>query len=340
MGERVMPRAMSRSWSWLAMAALGAACDEPIPFAWETRDSPATDAVGATDGIDAGADAFDDVPVVTAPCPIADEVFTPWCVECHDGDRYPDLRAGALGALAGAPARAYAGRTVVVAGDASASLLLDKMHGASGVGPVMPPDGALDGQLVDAVAAWITSGAPACGGVEPIDPVDPGPPVPGDTITFGGPPSGFQSTRPTWADAGTCTAQQWWKYAGDTESASMHPGRACIDCHTREGEGPRFSYAGTVYPSVVDSDDCRGVQGVEVEILDDGDQVLGRTTTNAAGNFAWRKTALAFHAGYRARLTYQGRSREMTLPQATSGDCNTCHGASGTDGAPGRMVAP
>jgi hypothetical protein len=318
-----------------ASVAAMAGCDEPLGFAWDVRSSP-----GFAD-VPTRASA-PEVPTVEGPCAIADAVFTPYCVECHDGaTAFPDLRAGALGRLAGLAAEGYPGQTLVVPGHPGASFLYLKMHApAAGQGKLMPPAGAVPPELLGAVAAWITAGAPACAGVADPGPAEPILPVPGGAITFGAPPSGYQTSAPAWAEHGTCTPQQWWKYQGDTESANMHPGVACIDCHTRTDDGPVFSYAGTIFANVADTDDCRGVTGVAVEILDAAGQVLGRAVTNAAGNFSWRASLLPFRADYRARLTFQGRTREMKLPQPSNGDCNTCHDSTGSEGAPGRMVAP
>ena len=119
----------------------------------------------------------------------------------------------------------------------------------------------------------------------------------------------------------------------------MHPGLDCIGCHTREREGPTYSYAGTIYPSVDEASDCRGVSGVTVDIIDESDVIIGTTTSNTAGNFYFKKSALAFRP-YRARLSYQGREREMTLIQHASGDCNTCHDSTGKQGTLGRIVVP
>lgn len=310
----------------------GAACDEAIPFALEVRGSP--DAAGA----DTSAA---DIPTVDGPCPIADDVFTPYCVECHEGTKhYPDLRAGALGRLAGATALAYPGQTLVVAGNSGASLLFTKLHAGTGIGALMPPDGALSQGLLDEVAAWIDGGAAACTGVVDPGPTEPPIPTPGGTITFTATAANFQTTKPSWAESGTCTSQSWWKFEGDTESGSMHPGRDCIDCHDRDEEAPGLAYAGTVYPNVADTDDCRGVKGVKVEILDEAGATIASTTTNTGGNFYWRTRDLTYRSPYRARLSFDGRTREMTLPVSTDGDCNTCHGTTGSNGAPGRMVAP
>lgn len=323
-----------------ALAALGigslGGCEEPLGFAWDVRGSPGFD--------DAVADTTvaPEVPVVTGPCPIADNVFTPNCVRCHNGAKdYPDLRAGALGRLVGAATKSYPGHILVVAGDPAASFLMTKVHGPSaGQGALMPPGAALTTDLQDQITAWINDGAKACDGVVDPGPVDPIVPEPGGPITFSNPPTGFQATHPSWAEAGTCTSQQWWKYEGDTESANMHPGQACIECHTNSEDAPGLTYAGTVFANVADTRDCRGVQGVAVEILNDAGTTLMRTTTTASGNFRFDSDLYSFIGNYRARLSYQGRTREMTLPQASNGDCNTCHGTVGTEGAPGRMVAP
>jgi hypothetical protein len=328
-----------RTVAVIACLGLGAGaiagCDEPLGFAWDVRSSPGFGDVPASGTAPA-------IPRVEGPCAVADTVFTPYCVRCHDGAKaFPDLRAGALGRLAGLAAQAYPDETLVVPGHPGASFLYMKMQGpAAGQGKLMPPDGAVAAELLATVAGWITDGAPACAGIVDPGPAAPAIPIPGGTIAFGAPPSGFQTTHPTWAEHGTCTPEQWWKYAGDSESANMHPGVACIECHTRSDEGPTFSYAGTVFANVADTDDCRGVTGVAVEILDAAGQVLGKTTTNAAGNFAWRASHLVFRGDYRARLTYEGRTREMMLPAGSSGDCNTCHDSQGREGAPGRMVAP
>src|SRR6185369_12370161 len=126
----------------------------------------------------------------------------------------------------------------------------------------------------------------------------------GGAVDFGGPPSGFAAGHPGWAADGACSSDQWWQYQGLFASSSMHPGSDCVSCHVQAG-GPDFAYAGTIYPELVDPDDCRGVPGVKVEILDGNGQPVGSTTTNEAGSFFFRG---AYVDGYRARLTYQDRT--------------------------------
>lgn len=65
----------------------------------------------------------------------------------------------------------------------------------------------------------------------------------------------------------------------------MHPGLECIGCHQREGEGPRFDIAGTVYPTAHEPDDCNGTgSGITVVITDSTGRQLSLQTT-AVGNF-------------------------------------------------------
>ena len=141
---------------------------------------------------------------------------------------------------------------------------------------------------------------------------------------------------------GTCSTDQYWQF-GDTESSRMHPGRPCLECHQRENEGPQLGFLGTIQQDLNDTNDCRGVGDITVDILDDADgSVMATTTTNNAGNFIIENSDLCTQASclpYRVRLTLDGRSREMLTAQ-TDGDCMKCHTAVGVDGAPGRIVAP
>ena len=53
-----------------------------------------------------------------------------------------------------------------------------------------------------------------------------------------------------------CTSGTTWA-GGDHGSAVMHPGEACIACHTTD-HGPKFAAAGTVFPTSHEPDDCNG----------------------------------------------------------------------------------
>jgi hypothetical protein len=245
----------------------------------------------------------------------------------------------------GAVSPGYAGRTLVVAGNPEASFLFQKMAGTQGAGGrgIMPPAGAVTAAELELVRAWIAEGAPDdCNGVPPPPeplPIEPG----GDISGHIAAPSivqGYSSSVPSGV-TGTCSTGQYWQFR-DRESSRMHPGRACLECHIREDEGPTRGFLGTVQQNVNDSDDCRGVGDTLVEILNDVDgSVMASTTTNNAGNFIIESAQCAGAScpPYRVRLTLDGRTREMLTPQ-TNGDCMSCHTAAATDLAPGRIVAP
>lgn len=283
-----------------------------------------------------------DTTTTSLGCAVAEQLFMPYCERCHNqGDNYPDLGAGAMRHLVNADALAYPGEKLVVPGDLAASFLYRKVHGpAADEGIIMPPpeEDTAPAEGIAALEAWINGGAPPCEGWEEPGAMTPVLPTPGGAITFNAAPSGFQTTQPGWSEDGTCSAQQWWKYQGETESANMHPGQDCVGCHQRE-RGPALSFGGTVYPSLDEASDCRGVSGVKVELIDADDNTFASTTTNNGGNFYFRSRNLTFRP-YRVRLTYQGREREMQLIQSSSGDCNTCHDSSGNNGTLGRVVAP
>jgi len=118
----------------------------------------------------------------------------------------------------------------------------------------------------------------------------------------------------------------------------MNPGRACISCHAGEEEAPRFTIAGTLYPTGHEPKLCNGVNGTtgaRVVIVDAANRTV-TLTPNAAGNFTYTG---AISTPYTAKVTYQGRERIMPVAQ-TSGDCNSCHTQTGANGAPGRITLP
>lgn len=177
-----------------------------------------------------------------------------------------------------------------------------------------------------ALSNWIAAGYPAgtCAGVT------------GTGGTAGGVPDPLG--RPA-----ICTSNAFWT-GGNNGSASMNPGRACINCHASGGAGedgneaPLFAIAGTVYPTGHEPDLCNGVNGTtgaRVVIVDGANRTI-TLTPNAAGNFTYSG---ALTTPYHAKVTYQGRERIMTSAQ-TSGDCNGCHTQNGADGAPGRITLP
>jgi hypothetical protein len=122
----------------------------------------------------------------------------------------------------------------------------------------------------------------------------------------------------------------------DTTGSNMRPGGACVACHDATS-GPSFRIGGTVMRSQHDDENCNGASGVTVEITDAANQVIS-LTTNTAGNFEQRGNATVTFP-IKAKVKYNGREKVMVSAQA-SGDCNACHTAAGTSGAPGRITVP
>lgn len=187
----------------------------------------------------------------------------------------------------------------------------------------MPPAGprATEAEIV-ALEAWIAAGTPA-GSCDARDPFDT--PV-------------------------QCTSMRTWPASAD-EGPEMHPGGACITCHSAQRDGPDLWLGGTVYPSAHEPDDCLGASGGDtiVEITDADGRVF-ELVPNASGNFLLENEEEAdddyvapftptFRYPYRARVLHDGRERAMATPQ-TSGDCNSCHTVAGANGAPGRILLP
>ena len=131
--------------------------------------------------------------------------------------------------------------------------------------------------------------------------------------------------------APVCTSNMTWT-RGNHESPEMNPGKACIACHASD-EGPRFTIAGTLYPTAHEPDLCDGADGANgAQILITGAD--GQTLTlspNAAGNF-YSNRAVALP--YQAKVVFMGREQVMA-DQQTSGDCNGCHTQAGANEAPG-----
>jgi hypothetical protein len=145
------------------------------------------------------------------------------------------------------------------------------------------------------------------------------------------------SSGNTTAD-GSCKSGAKWT-GGDEESPEMHPGGDCIGCHAK-GEGPQLAIAGTVYAANAGSDanDCLGTAGAQVVITDANGKQL-TLTANASGNFLLDKKASTIALPYKAKVVYNGKERQM-FGEQNVGSCNSCHTASGANGAPGRIRLP
>jgi hypothetical protein len=119
----------------------------------------------------------------------------------------------------------------------------------------------------------------------------------------------------------------------------MAPGEACISCHqSQRGEAPVFTVAGTVYPTAHEPNDCNGsAAGAVSVVLVDANGNSVTLQVNSAGNFTYR--ALSFATPYTAKVVSGSNERVMATAQ-TNGDCNGCHSETGSNGAPGRIMAP
>jgi mono/diheme cytochrome c family protein len=131
-----------------------------------------------------------------------------------------------------------------------------------------------------------------------------------------------------------CTSGKTWT-GGNSESPLMHPGVACVACHARSEEGPRFGIAGTVYPSGHEPNDCYGATSAAVEVTDANHKVF-TLPVNASGNFM-TSSLIAFPI--QVAVVANGKRRSMTA-SPPNGDCNSCHTQNGADDAPGRIALP
>lgn len=208
-----------------------------------------------------------------------------------------------------------------------AAVSLERMQDAK---EPMPPAPASPASAADiaALRAWLDAGMPAA-----CD--DPSGGAAGA--------AGTGSVENPYDTPTICTTNQHWT-RGDAESPNMHPGGACIDCHTSGGEeeGPRFTFAGTVYPSAHEPTDCNGLDGsasgAEVVVIDANGATL-TLEVNSVGNFSYEARGTTVALPYRAKVVRDGRERVMATEQK-SGDCNACHTETGTKDAPGRIMAP
>jgi hypothetical protein len=187
----------------------------------------------------------------------------------------------------------------------------------------MPPRSAAAAGDVAILDAWIKAGYPrgACS-----TPTSPEAGAPKDAAPEATTPDPF-------AGPAVCTS-------GDTNppatGISMGPGRACGACHTN-------AFAGTVYPTGHEPDDCRGINGngaggTDAKIFVTGaDGATKILTVFSHGNF---KVSMAgVKLPYSVKVVVGTKERVM-LSKTSNGDCNACHTQAGKNGAPGRILAP
>lgn len=146
---------------------------------------------------------------------------------------------------------------------------------------------------------------------------------------------------PGWGTA--CVSGTYWG-RGDYGDNLMHPGRACITCHSERRRGPAFTVAGTIYSEFNEENECNGNAGPaearnEVEVTDSTGEPF-YIIANSAGNFYTTHRFQMPFRRVRVRGT-NGRIAEMGSAPP-HGDCNSCHTREGTSTAtgmaPGRIV--
>ncbi|HEY2511020.1 MAG TPA: hypothetical protein VGI39_09200 [Polyangiaceae bacterium] len=176
------------------------------------------------------------------------------------------------------------------------------------------------------------TGASSDAGVMPTSPVEDAS-APSTGFDAGGAPVMVDAALP---DAGSCTLGSSG-ILGLIPGATMSPGLGCVSCHASTG-AKKLNVAGTIYPTLHEPDLCLGAStGLQV-ILTDATGTAHTLSVNGSGNF-YDDGLVAFPTPYTAKVVGPNGSIAMMTPQ-TSGDCNSCHTAAGTQGAAGRIVGP
>ena len=250
-------------------------------------------------------------PVATGvPCNVQTLLST-YCWSCH-------------GVTPSAPSRlvTYADLTktsVSNGANTEAEQALARMKSTTSPMPASGP--APSASEIAAFEAWVTGGAAqgaSCGGADagPVDPGDAG-------------PNPYNTPL-------QCSSNQTWLFFN---GLTMRPGDTCINCHTTQKKCTKtacnFSIAGTVYPTAHEPTNCNGITGSTVVITDAKNTTVS-LPTNSVGTFT---STAALVAPFTVKVTNGGKTRAM-VGKAPSGDCNSCHTATGAQNAPGRIMAP
>jgi mono/diheme cytochrome c family protein len=309
-----------------AVVAAAAACytgspvdNNNVPGMTPTVDTSPTDPTGGGNG-NGATDTTTAVKLTGLPCDLALLLQTS-CGDCH-GKKPANNATTTILSYDDLVAKSDKDPTKTVADIALARMEATKKP--------MPPDGKLGSDEIAILAKWIQGGMPrgSCGTS------DDSPDAGGHGTVDAGNPNA-QPPPPV----AVCTS----KVTADPNEPGeeMHPGNACITCHTDQG-GPSFTVAGTVYPTVHEPDECNGIDGTtganlgtEVLIIDANGN-LQSLPVDDAGNF-FSKAALP--TPYRAMVVRGNSIKEMRATQ-TDGDCNNCHTKWGDGSAPGRVMAP
>ncbi len=198
----------------------------------------------------------------------------------------------------------------------------------------MPPAPAarLPASDVAIISQWVSSGAPAetCGSMGAGGSGSGGSAgasgAGGASGSGGSGGSGGAVTNPYTI---VCTSMKTWSGGNGQD---MRPGNDCTSCHS-------FKIAGTVYPTAHEPNNCDGTAtgGVKVLITGADGATLTLTPSGTSGSFYSNSSV---KAPYSVKLTDSaGRTRQMVAHQS-AGNCNNCHSPDGSNGAPGRIMAP
>jgi hypothetical protein len=260
-----------------------------------------------TTGMGAGSGA-----VTGLPCDIQ-QLLENRCIGCHLG---PSPK----------PLLTYTDLTAKSSVDPTKTMAQESLVRMQSTTSPMPPAPAVPPTAAEIMTfqAWVTAGTPM--GAVCTSLPDGGAPDGGDAGT----------TTTNFNTPTVCTSMKTWN-GGNQGSSQMHPGDACITCHTMRG-GPAYTVAGTVYPTAHEPNDCNGVAGGYTVVVTDANNAVTNITVNTAGNFDSRAAIVApFHVKVMNNTSGAVRAMAGSL---TAGDCNSCHTVTGANGAPGRIVAP
>ena len=167
------------------------------------------------------------------------------------------------------------------------------------------------------------------------------------------PAAGTDYNGPATDDAGSdptlkCISGSWWTH-GDDGDNDMHPGRACIHCHSAWHRGPTFSVAGTVFHAFDEGDDCNGLPGdfspdsnrAAIEVTDANNHTF-LIYANRVGNFY--TTFPLRYPLHNIQVRFPDGTIQQMFDPAPNGGCNSCHTRVGTNSAtglaPGRIAPP
>ena len=254
-------------------------------------------------------------PITTGvPCDVA-TILDTYCASCHG-----------VTPAGGAPSRlvTYADLTkpsVSNGANTEAEEALVRMKDTKS--PMPPGSPKPSASEIATFEAWVTGGAAqgaSCGGTDPD----------GGTV-----PTGDAGPNP-YNTPLKCTSNQTWFLFNN---ATMRPGDTCINCHITQKKcsktACKFTIAGTVYPSAHEPNNCNGITGSTV-VVTDANGTTVNLATNSVGTFT---STAALVAPFTVKVTNGSKTRVM-VGKAPNGDCNSCHTATGTQNAPGRIMAP